>query len=313
MDYLKIAREVIETESKGLEDVMNNLGSSFENAVNAVLNTEGKVVVSGMGKSGLIGQKISSTLASTGTPGFFMHPGEAFHGDLGMVTKNDIILLISYSGETDEVLQLLSFLKENTVISMTGNPASTLASKSDIHLNIFVSKEACPLELAPTASTTATLVMGDALAVALMKATKFDVNDFARYHPGGSIGRRLLVTAGFIMRDSDLPIAKLEDTIKDLIPIISNGRLGLIIVCENDIVQGIITDGDLRRGIEKFDKGFLGLQAREIMTVEPKCIPPEMTLFEIEKIMNDNKISSVLVTDNRTLLGVVQIYDIKKP
>jgi arabinose-5-phosphate isomerase len=312
MDYQKTAKEVINIEIAGLQKLLTHIDDAFSETISAISQIKGKVIVTGMGKSGLIGKKIAATLSSTGTPSMFLHPGEAYHGDLGMISDEDLVLIISYSGETDEVLKLISFLQDNSniIICMTGNPASSLARNSSHILDISVDKEACPLELAPTASTTATLALGDAIAICLMKARNFQPDDFARFHPGGSLGKRLLTTAESIMRTENIPIAGPETKAGELVPLISKGRLGLIVVVETDKVAGIITDGDLRRSIEQNEAGFFQLTAADMMTRSPITIDKSARLFDIEALMNHHKITSVLVTENEGLLGVVQIYDI---
>jgi arabinose-5-phosphate isomerase len=312
MDYRKTAKEVINIEIAGLQKLTAHIDDAFNETIEAILQTGGKVIVTGMGKSGLIGKKIAATLSSTGTPSMFLHPGEAYHGDLGMISRDDMVLIISYSGETDEVLKLISFLEdnENIIICMTGNPDSPLARNSYYVLDISVDKEACPLELAPTASTTATLALGDAIAICLMKARNFNPDDFARFHPGGSLGKRLLTTAESIMRTENLPVAGPGTKAGDIIPLMSEGRLGLIVVVENNKVLGIITDGDLRRSIQQNEAGFFKLTAADMMTRNPVMIDRSARLFDIEALMNHHKITSVLVTEDDMMLGVVQIYDI---
>lgn len=312
---IDIAKEAIQIEGKAIMALALQLDNHFELVVQKILKSKGKVIVTGMGKSGLIGKKIAATLASTGTPSFFMHPGEAFHGDLGMIEEKDVVVAISNSGETDEVLKLIPFLKDNKnwVVSMTGNPKSTLAVNANCHLNVSVEKEACPLELAPTTSTTATLVMGDALAVALMELRSFKEENFARFHPGGSLGRRLLTKAMDIMKSDNLPIINPSTNMIDIIHEITNGRLGLAIVCEGDVIVGIITDGDMRRTFERNREVAFSLRANEIMTPKPKCISKEMMLIEVQDIMNRSKVNALLVTESGKfdgLLGVVQLYDI---
>ena len=274
MDIKKLAQEVFEIESKEIANLSKRLTDDFEKAINAILQSSGKLIVSGMGKSGIIGKKIAATLASTGTPSFFLHPGEAYHGDLGMIEENDIVLLISNSGETDEVLKLIPFLKyqKNCTISMSGNDDSTLAKNTNYHLNIAVDKEACPLFLAPTSSTTATLVMGDALAVTLMKLRNFKEENFAKFHPGGSLGRRLLTTVGDVMKKKNLPIISSQATIKEVIQKISEGKLGLVVIIDNNKIMGIITDGDIRRTMESREKDFFNLKAEDLMSIHPKLI-----------------------------------------
>ncbi|MEA3404389.1 MAG: KpsF/GutQ family sugar-phosphate isomerase [Pseudomonadota bacterium] len=308
-DYQAIAKRVFDIEAQAIQHLKTLLTQDFDSSVDAMLKTKGRVVICGMGKSGLIGKKIMATLASTGTPCFFMHPGEAFHGDLGMVTPNDIFLALSNSGETEEVIRLLPFLKDNgnIVISMTGRPASTLAVNADYHLNIDVPQEACPHQLAPTSSTTATLVMGDALAVALMEARNFQPHEFARFHPGGSLGRKLLTRVKHEMKSKNLPFVGADAPTKDVIHAMNEGRLGLCIV-DNGI--GVITDGDLRRHMETDAENFMQLTAAQLMGQDPKTIEANARLSEAEELMNDHKITSLLVEENHQVVGVIQIYDL---
>ena len=313
-EILTVAREAIRTEADALEKMERSLDEHFVEAIETILQSRGKLIITGMGKSGLIGRKMAATFASTGTPSFYLHPGEAFHGDLGMISKEDIVLAISYSGETDEVLKIVPFIHNNgnRLISMTGNPASTLAIHSDIHLDVSVDHEACILHLAPTTLTTAQIAMGDAMAVALMKMRNFSSNDFARLHPGGSLGRRLLATVGDVMRSDNLPVVGPDCTAKDMIHTISRCGLGLIVVCEGDRIEGIVTDGDIRRAMERSGADFINLRAADILTRDPKRIHPEEKLIEAEKMMTRHKITSLLVTDrDERLAGVIQIYDIK--
>ena len=313
MDIKKLAQEVFEIESKEIANLSKRLTDDFEKAINAILQSSGKLIVSGMGKSGIIGKKIAATLASTGTPSFFLHPGEAYHGDLGMIEENDIVLLISNSGETDEVLKLIPFLKyqKNCTISMSGNDDSTLAKNTNYHLNIAVDKEACPLFLAPTSSTTATLVMGDALAVTLMKLRDFKEENFAKFHPGGSLGRRLLTTVGDVMKKKNLPIISSQATIKEVIQRISEGKLGLVVIIDNNKIIGIITDGDIRRTMESREKDFFNLKAEDLMSNHPKLIYESDKLISASNIMSQHKINSLLVVnESNDLVGVVQVYDL---
>ncbi|MDC3345212.1 KpsF/GutQ family sugar-phosphate isomerase [Flavobacteriaceae bacterium] len=313
MDIKKLAQEVFEIESKEVANLSKRLTDDFEKAINAILQSSGKLIVSGMGKSGIIGKKIAATLASTGTPSFFLHPGEAYHGDLGMIEENDIVLLISNSGETDEVLKLIPFLKhqKNCTISMSGNDDSTLAKNTNYHLNIAVDKEACPLFLAPTSSTTATLVMGDALAVTLMKLRDFKEENFAKFHPGGSLGRRLLTTVGDVMKNKNLPIISSQATIKEVIQRISEGLLGLVVIIDNNKIMGIITDGDIRRTMESREKDFFNLKAEDLMSNHPKLIYESDKLISASNIMSQHKINSLLVVnESNDLVGVVQVYDL---
>jgi len=313
VNIIEIAKEVFEIESKEIQNLSNLLTGDFENAVNSVINSNGKLIVSGMGKSGIIGKKIAATLASTGTPSFFLHPGEAYHGDLGMIEKDDVVLLISNSGETDEVLKLIPFLKnqENITISMTGKPNSTLAINTNYHLNVAVQKEACPLQLAPTSSTTATLVMGDALAVALMKLRNFEDKDFAQFHPGGSLGRRLLTKVENVMKKDNLPICNKDENIKEVIHKITDGKCGLVVVLEDNKISGVITDGDIRRAMETKENNFFNLTASELMSSNPKTVNQNEKLTVASEIMNENKVNSLLVIDeNSSFTGIVQMYDL---
>lgn len=309
----KYAIQVFEIEAKAVSDLIKQLDKNFDKAVNEIVKSKGRVVVAGIGKSGIIGKKISATLASTGTPSVFLHPTEAFHGDLGMVQKQDVVILISYSGETEELLQIIPFLRANNnfIISISGVTDSTLAKNSHVALNVKVHKEACPLELAPTSSTTATLAMGDALAVALMHVRKFKAEDFARYHPGGSLGRKLLTTVEQVMRTNDLPLVNENSAMKEVIEAMTKGRLGLAIVHKNKSVKGIITDGDLRRAMEKFKDKFFSQKASAIMTKNPRAVVKEMKMAEAEDFMNEFKITSLLVTQKGKIQGVVQLYNIK--
>ena len=311
---LDLARKAINTEMLALKHMKETLGDNFADAVELILACSGKCIVTGMGKSGLVGRKIAATLASTGTPSFFLHPGEAFHGDLGMISKDDVVLALSYSGETDEILKIVPFIHSNgnKLVSMTGNPESALAKNSDIHLDVSVEEEACILHLAPTTSTTAQIAMGDALAVSLRQMRGFTSVDFARLHPGGSLGRRLLMTVGNVMRSHDLPVVAPDCSATDMIHAISKGGLGLIIICDGERIEGIVTDGDVRRAMERRRAEFFNIKAADIATPNPKTISADKKLIEAEKMMTRNKVTSLLVTDDAgKLQGVIQIYDIK--
>lgn len=306
-------REVIEVEVEALRRMGERLDGHFARAVETVLAAEGRLVVVGMGKSGIIGRKIVATLASTGTPSFFVHPGEAFHGDLGMIHPSDVALMISNSGETEELIRLLPFMEHqgNRVIAMTGGTASTLAAHADVVLDISVPREACNNNLAPTSSTTATLVMGDALAVALSAERGFQPEDFARFHPGGSLGRRLLTRVADVMHTRDLPICAPQTGFRDLVHTMSAGRLGLALVMEGDSLLGIVTDGDLRRLLER-ENDPMALTAGEAMTPSPKTISPDMRFAEAEDRMQAEKISALVVMDDAgRVRGILQIYDLE--
>ena len=313
MNIRRIAEEVFEIESKEIANLSTLLTIDFENAVKSIINSKGKLIISGMGKSGIVGKKIAATLASTGTPSFFLHPGEAYHGDLGMVEKEDIVLLISNSGETDEVLKIIPFLKhqKNTTISMSGNPDSSLAKNTDFHLNISVNVEACPLQLAPTSSTTSTMVMGDALAVALMKLRDFKDVNFARFHPGGSLGKRLLQNVSDVMKKDSLPLITPNESIKKVINILSSGKCGLAVVVNDNTIIGVISDGDIRRAMESNEKNFFKLIALDIMTKEPHTVFETTKLKIAGDLMFSKKINSLIVkNDKGLLLGIVQSYDL---
>ena len=311
---LDLAYRTLTVEAEALHNMASLLGEEFVAAVDSILSCRGRVIITGMGKSGLVGRKIAATLASTGTHSFYLHPAEAFHGDLGMISTEDIIVALSHSGETDEVLKIVPFIQsnDNTLISITGNEESTLAKNSHIHLNTGVKEEACILHLAPTTSTTAQLAMGDALAIALMQARNFTSMDFARLHPGGSLGRRLLMNVGNVMRRNDLPVVGMDCSATDMIHAMTRGGLGLIIICDGDKIEGIVTDGDLRSAMESRQSEFFAIKAIDIATRSPKCIGATAKLIEAEKMMTTHKVNSLLVTSEQGMLeGVIQIYDIK--
>ena len=309
---LELAKKTIETEIEALQAMSNRLDESFLRAVDIVLATRGRVVVIGMGKSGLIGQKIVATLASTGTPSFFVHPGEAFHGDLGMIKPVDVALLISNSGETEEVIRLLPFLQyqQNKIIAMTGRADSTMGRHADVVLDVSVEREACNNNLAPTSSTTATLVMGDALAVALSVERGFQPEDFARFHPGGSLGRKLLTRVADVMHKDNLPICSPQNSFRDVVHVINRGRLGLALVMQGQELKGLVTDGDVRRAFDS-DHDYKTLTAAQIMSTQPKSVSPEMRFAEAEDLMRASKINSLVVKDaDSHVVGVLQIYDL---
>lgn len=309
MDHTAHARRVFEIEAEAVANLIDNLDCNFEKSVNSILASGGRVIVCGMGKSGIIGKKISATFASTGTPSFSMHPGEAFHGDLGMVVKDDIFLAISNSGETDEVLKLLPFLTDNKnlLIAMTGNPNSTLARRSQLHLDISVRQEACPLRLAPTASTTATLAMGDALAVAIMKGRNFKPENFARFHPGGALGRALLTRVQDEMVTEKLPLAHESLSFVELLNIVTGGEQGLaIIVDDSGALIGVVTDGDVRRAMEVHRKNVFDLTATDLMTNTPVTIRPEKLVAEGVELMEKFEINKVLVVNDSKVVGILR-------
>ncbi|WP_448546849.1 KpsF/GutQ family sugar-phosphate isomerase [Thalassotalea fusca] len=285
---------------------------SYFDAIRCLKECSGHVIVCGMGKSGHVGKKMAATFASTGTPSFFLHPSEAFHGDLGMITKSDVMILISNSGETDEVLQLIPSLQifGNSIIAITNNENSTLARNAHIILPIVMDKEACPNNLAPTTSTMITMAIGDALAIALMKYKRFEANDFARYHPGGSLGRKLLTKVGDTMKIDNLPIVNKKATFADVVLTMNQGRLGLAVVVEDNRAIGVITDGDLRRTISKLNRDFTALYASDMMTKSPKFICNSEMIEKAENVMDKYKISSLLVKDSESnFVGVIQRYN----
>ncbi len=310
---LDIARETLSNEGNAILKQIELINGNFVKAVELIVASKGKVVVTGMGKSGIIGRKISATLASTGTPSFFLHPAEAFHGDLGMVTPDDLVFALSNSGETDEILKILPFFKENgnLILSLCSNPKSTMAEHSDIHLELKIDTEACPMNLAPTTSTTVMLALGDAIAIAAMQMKDFREENYARFHPGGALGRKLLAKVEHKMRTEKLPVVKTNSPLKDVINTMSKGRLGLALVNEKNTTTGIITDGDLRRLLEAKGKNAWDLKAGEFMTHHPKTIKLGTSLHDAEDLLAQMKITSLIVTDNDGFTqGVIQIYDL---
>jgi len=303
--------QAIKDEAEALLDLIPKMDEQFDLTVDLMLGCKGKVIVTGVGKSGHIGAKIAATLSSTGTPSFFVNPLDAFHGDLGVMTPDDVVLAISNSGQTDELLRFIPMLLQEQIpiVAMTGNPQSLLAKYSKYHLNISVEREACPLNLAPTSSTTATLAMGDALAIALMQKRRFKPQDFAHFHPGGELGKRLLTTAADVMRSTDLPIFSPTLHLGQAIMQVSEGKLGLGVAEVDGRVVGLITDGDIRRAIERWQAEFFDHTVSDIMTRQPKTVGPQTKITEIQRIMQTHKIHSVLVIDeDRRLIGVVDHY-----
>lgn len=313
---LEEARKVIRIEAEALFRLADSINGEFEKAVRLILGTRGRVVVTGMGKSGLIGQKIASTMASTGTPALFLHPAEGVHGDLGMIMKGDVVIAISNSGETEEVVRILPIIKRlgATLISMSGNVSSTLAKAGDIFLDISVTEEACPLGLAPTASTTATLAMGDALAVALLIERGFRPEDFALFHPGGSLGKKLLLTVGDLMHSGDaVPLVDTATPIRDALFVITAKGLGITGVCAEDgSLVGVVTDGDLRRSLGK-GVDVLNQSAGEIMTRNPKRINRSELAAKALQVMESHSITSLFVferVDDNRPVGVIHLHDL---
>ena len=314
-NILDIAKRVLKTEAEAVAALIEKLNSNFENAVNLIFESKGRVVVTGMGKSGLVGKKIAATLASTGTPAFFLHPAEASHGDLGMVTERDIIISISNSGETAELLRLIPFLKRYRVklISMTGNPASTLAKASDVSLDVSVKEEACPMGIVPTASTTATMAMGDAIAVALLVKRGLNENDFAFFHPGGSIGKKLFIRVKDLMHTGDLlPVVSFDTPMSKAVIEMSSKRLGhAIVIDKNGRISGILTDGDVRRGLGEWAGKLFELTAGEVMTKSPKTITPEELAAKALSILEKYSITALVVPDEEGRpVGIIHLHDI---
>ena len=291
--------------------LIEKLDEKFEQAVELMYDCKGKIIVTGVGKSGHIGAKIAATLSSTGTPSFFINPLDVFHGDLGVMTSDDVVLAISNSGQTDELLRFIPMVlhMQIPIIGMSGHPDSLLAKYSTCHLNVGVEKEACPLNLAPTSSTMAQLAMGDALAIALIEKRNFQPRDFAQFHPGGELGKRLLTTAQDVMFKEDLPVLPPEMHLGEAIILVSKGKLGLGIAMVDGKIEGLITDGDIRRAMEKWQAEFFDRTVSDIMTRTPKTVKADTKITEIQRIMNKYKVHSVLVVDgDNHLLGVVDHY-----
>lgn len=310
-DSIQDAIKCFQDEAQAILDLIPQLTSDFDKAIDLIYNCTGKFIVTGVGKSGHIGAKIAATLASTGTPSFFINPLDAYHGDLGMISRNDIVMAISYSGQTDELLRFLPLLidRKIPIIGMSGNPNSLLAQYSDCHLNIAVKREACPLNLAPTSSTTATLAMGDAIACALINKRGFKPEDFAKYHPGGSLGRRLLSKVEDYMVKTNLPIVSPEAKASDAIFEISKNKQGIAVVIENSIIKGVVTDGDIRRAMQKNKDNFFSLTVNDLMSRNPKIINCKARLSEAEQLMRTNSIHSLIVVDEENrLAGIIDYF-----
>lgn len=313
-NLVSLAARVLDIESRAVVELVSRLDETFAAACRLCLETEGRVIVTGMGKSGHIGGKIAATLASTGTPSFFVHPGEASHGDLGMITAHDLLLAVSYSGETDEVITILPLVKRlgAKLISMTGNPRSTLATTADVHLNVQVSEEACPLNLAPTASTTATLAMGDALAVALLESRGFTAEDFARSHPSGSLGKRLLLHVSDVMRTgAEVPAVAADVSVSAGLLEMTQKGLGMTAIVDDEMhVLGVFTDGDLRRALDD-EVNVHKTDMHSVMHADCITIAAHMLAAEAVHILDENKITSLLVVDDdRRLIGALNVHDL---
>ncbi|MCL0066931.1 KpsF/GutQ family sugar-phosphate isomerase [Thermodesulfovibrionales bacterium] len=316
-DIREIGKKVLKIEADAVSAMAERLDSHFESVVDIISRSRGRMVVTGIGKSGLVGKKVAATLSSTGTPAFFLHPAEASHGDIGMVTSDDIIIFVSNSGETEELIRLIPVLKRFNVgmISMTGNHNSTLSKAADVTLDVSVKEEACPLGIVPTASTTAALAMGDAVAVALLVKRGLKKEDFALFHPGGNLGKKLLIKVEDLMHSGDaLPVILPDEEMARAIIEISSKKLGTTIVADTENrILGIITDGDLRRGIERWGKKFFDMKAAEVMTENPKTVSKDELAVKALSIMENYSIASLVVPDvDAKAKGIIHIYDILK-
>lgn len=313
IDIIEYGKTCIHDELSGLSRMAEHIDESFARLVQIILQSKGRVVITGIGKSAIIAQKIVATLNSTGTPSIFMHAADAIHGDLGIIQQEDIVIAISKSGTTPEIKALAPLVRQfgNTFVAMVGNTDSYLAQSADIVLNTTVDKEACPNNLAPTTSTTAQLLMGDALAVALLRCRQFSPSDFSRFHPGGALGKRLYLTVGDIARNNQVPEVGPEDSIQKVIIEISRNRLGATMVVVDGVISGIITDGDIRRMIEK-TSDLTGIKAKDIMNSDPKMIESSELAASAAEIMRNKKISQLAVTDNGQYTGMIHIHDLNK-
>ena len=312
-NILGIAKQTISIEGEAIANLINFLDTDFENAVKFILKSKGRVIVTGIGKSANIATKIVATLNSTGTPAIFMHAADAIHGDLGIVQKDDVVICISKSGNTPEVKVLVPLIKnsKNKIIALTGNIDSYLAKNADFVLNAYVEQEACPNNLAPTTSTTAQLVMGDALAICLLEMRDFTSKDFAKYHPGGTLGKRLYLRVNDLVENNEIPKVKLNTNIRDVIIEISEKRLGTTAVVEGDKIVGIITDGDIRRML-KNNQNIENLIAKDIMSLNPKTINSNAMAIDALEVMEVNNITQILVVDDQKYVGVVHLHDLLK-
>jgi arabinose-5-phosphate isomerase len=312
-NILAIAKQTISIESKAIANLINFLDTDFEKTVKFILKSKGRVIVTGIGKSANIATKIVATLNSTGTPAIFMHAADAIHGDLGIVQKDDVVICISKSGNTPEVKVLVPLIKnsENKIIALTGNTDSYLAKNADFVLNAYVEHEACPNNLAPTTSTTAQLVMGDALAVCLLEMREFTSKDFAKYHPGGTLGKRLYLRVNDLVQNNEVPKVNLETNVRDVIIEISEKRLGTTAVVSNGKIEGIITDGDIRRML-KNNQNIENLTAKDIMSKNPKSIDVNAMAVDALDVMETHNITQILATDNQKYVGVVHLHDLLK-
>lgn len=312
--FIPAAVESLTMQSKALASVAQNLGEELDDAVKLILGCKGRVIVTGMGKSGIVGKKIAATFASTGTPSFYVHPGEAIHGDLGMITADDLIVMISYSGETEEIVKLMPSLKYfgNRIIGIVGSSETTLGKQADVVLRVDIEREVCPNNLAPTTSALAIMALGDALAVCLIKARDFKPSDFAQFHPGGMLGRRLLSRVGDVMITDNLPLIGPKETVREAIFCMTSGRLGLAIIVKDNQLQGILTDGDLRRALI-MDPSMMDKPVQEFMTPVPVTISANSMVSDAEILMRKYKIRALIVTDAResgddSVCGLLEIF-----
>lgn len=307
------AKRILNYEAEAIRLASENIDDNFTKTIEMILNNNGRLVVCGMGKSGLVGRKISATLSSTGTPSFFLHPSEALHGDLGMVRENDVVLLLSNSGETEEIIRIVPFLRRigTNIVAMVGEPESSLAKMSDLVINAHVEREACPLNLAPTSSTTVALALGDAIAGALIEARNFTQKDFARFHPSGSLGRRFISVKDLMHTGESIPKVKGDVVLREAIVLMSQYGFGALVVCDdNSKLLGVFTDGDLRRFFNKVVETNLELPIKDVMTANPKFTSPNKLAMEALKIMEDKSITSLPVTEEGVVVGFLHLHDI---
>ena len=313
MGIVETGQKVLEIEAKTILNAINKLDHQFEKAVNILLNTKGRIVITGMGKSGIVGKKISATLTSTGSPSVFLHPSEALHGDIGIINSDDVVVALSTSGETSEVIRLINYIKRIGVklIAMVGDPSSTLAQESDVYIDCGIEKEACPIGLVPTASTTLTLAMGDAISIALMQKKGFSEEDFHFYHPAGSIGKKLLKVKHLMHHGNELPLVSLNEKMKSVLAMIDRKHFGVAFVIDgSNKIRGIITDGDLRRLMLK-EIDFSNASAEQVMTRNPLTIDENQLAVEALKILEDNRITSLVVTDGKNqVTGLIHMHDL---
>ena len=309
-EIIRQAAQCLEQEVQAIRNLVPRLDENFVRAVQAIRDCKGKIVVTGVGKSGHIGSKIAATLASTGTPAFSLNPLDAYHGDLGMLSTDDLVLAISYSGATEELLRFLPLIhaKNIPIIGISGHDDSLLARYSDIHLNVSVEREADPLNLIPTASTIATLALGDAIACALMEAKHFQPSDFAKLHPGGDLGRKLLAKVEDVMFTDNLPFLTPETKLAEAIEIVTNGKLGVGVVVENESLVGIITDGDIRRAMQKLGQAFFTTPVKDIMSRNPKTISKNAKIVEAGETMNHYSIHTLVVLDDNRVCGIIDSF-----